>query len=303
MIKGTQLPHAMSIKTILVPVPNALQARSAIETAFLVARRFDGHVVGLRLRPVFDQDKVEAMMELTSLGSSNPLMRDMREAPSLAEDEDTQAARHLFEDIRQAMQTRSGDRPCDLPEMSGAFKVIAGDGPESIAEQARIFDLVITSQPRSDPDHRLREILRAVLFHSGRPVLSVPERAPATVGETILIAWSRSALSARAAAIGRLYFERAQKVGVLSIADQQGPGPSPEEFAEYLAWHDIDATLIETELGHRLLGDAILDQAAAFGADLLVMGAYSQSPFRESLTRGVTNHILSHAELPVLMTH
>ena len=33
------------------------------------------------------------------------------------------------------------------------------------------------------------------------------------------------------------------------------------------------------------------------------MGAYAQSPFRESLTGGATNHVLSHAELPVLMTH
>jgi nucleotide-binding universal stress UspA family protein len=242
-------------------------------------------------------------MELASLGKTSPLVREMREAPVFAEDEDTQAARHLFEDIRQAMQARSGDRPCDPPEMSGAFKVIAGDGPEAIAEQARIFDLVITSQPRNDPDHRLRETLRAVLFHSGRPVLSVPERTPATIGETILIAWSSSALSARAAAIGRLYFGHAQKVGVLSIGDQQGHSPSAEEFVESLAWHGTDATLIEAKLGRRRLGDVMLDQAAAFGADLFVMGAYSQSPFRESLTRGVTNHILSHAELPVLMTH
>jgi nucleotide-binding universal stress UspA family protein len=33
------------------------------------------------------------------------------------------------------------------------------------------------------------------------------------------------------------------------------------------------------------------------------MGAYSQSPFRESLTGGVTNYVLSKAELPVLMSH
>jgi nucleotide-binding universal stress UspA family protein len=268
-----------------------------------VARRFDGHVVGLHVRPTFDEGKVKAVMELASLGKSSPLLREPGDAPVFAEDEDTQAARQLFEDVRQAMQARSGDRPCDPPEMSGAFKVIAGDSPEAIAEQARIFDLVITSQPKNDPGHRLRETLRAVLFHSGRPVLSTPERTPATIGETILIAWSSSALSARAAAIGRLYFGRARKVGVLTIADQQGDGPSAEEFVESLAWHGIDATLIEIELGHRLLGDVMLDQATAFGADLLMMGAYSQSPFRESLTNGVTNHILSHAKLPVLMTH
>ena len=47
----------------------------------------------------------------------------------------------------------------------------------------------------------------------------------------------------------------------------------------------------------------MLEEAKAFGADLLVMGAYSQSPFRKSLTGGVTNYILSHAELPLLLTH
>ena len=293
----------MSIKTIAVPVPNLIQARSALETAFLVARRFNGHVVGLHVRPAFDKEKAEAIMELASLGKSNPLLRETGDPPVFAEDEDTQAARQLFEDVRQAMQARSGDRPSDPPETSGAFKVIAGDGPEAIAEQARLFDLVVVSQPRNDPDHSLRETLRAALFHSGRPVLSAPERKPATIGETILIAWSSSALAARAAAIGRLYFGRARKVGVLTIADRHGHGPSAEEFVESLVWHGIDATLIEAELGRRLLADVMLDQAAAFGADLLVMGAYSQSPFRESLTRGATNHILTHARLPVLMTH
>jgi nucleotide-binding universal stress UspA family protein len=293
----------MSIKTILVSVPNLLQAQSAVENAFLVARRFDGHVVGLHVRPTSNNDKIETVMKLASLGKSSPLPREPGDAPVFAEDEDTKAARQLFEGVRKSMQVASRDKPCDPPEMSGAFKVIWGDGPEAITEQARIFDLVVTSQPKNDPDHSLRETLRAVLFHSGRPVLSAPERTPATVGETILIAWSGSALSARAAAIGRLYFGRAQKVGVLTIADQQGHGPSAEEFVEYLAWHDIDATLIEAELGRRRLGEVMLDQAAAFGADLLVMGAYSQSPFRESLTRGATNHILSHAEIPLLLTH
>ncbi len=293
----------MSVKTILVPVANHSHARSAIETAFHVARRFNGHVVGLHVRPAFDKERAEVIMELASLGKSNPLLRETGDAPVFAEDEDTQAARQLFEDVRQAMQARSGDRPSDPPEMSGSFRVIAGDGPEAIAEQARLFDLVVASQPKNDPDHSLRETFRTALFHSGRPVLSAPERKPATIGETILIAWSSSALAARAAAIGRLYFGRARKVGVLTIADHKGHGPSAEEFVESLAWHNIDATLIEVELDRRLLADVMLDQAAAFGADLLVMGAYSQSPFRESLTRGATNHILTHARLPVLMTH
>ena len=53
----------------------------------------------------------------------------------------------------------------------------------------------------------------------------------------------------------------------------------------------------------RELGFQFTEQAKAFDADLLVMGTYSHSPFRESLTGGVTNYLLSHAELPLLMTH
>ena len=64
----------MSIKTILVPVPNLLQARSAVETAFLVARRFDGHVVGLHVRPAFSEDKIQAVR-------SNPLLRETGDGP------------------------------------------------------------------------------------------------------------------------------------------------------------------------------------------------------------------------------
>ncbi len=90
----------MSIKTILVPVPNLLQAQSAVETAFLVARRFNGHVVGLHVRPIFNKDKLETVMELASLGKSSPLLREPGDAPVFAEDEDTQAARQLFEDAR-----------------------------------------------------------------------------------------------------------------------------------------------------------------------------------------------------------
>ncbi len=79
----------MSIKTILVPVPNLLQARSAVETAFLVARRFDGHVVGLYVRLTFKEDKIQAVLELASLGKSSPLLRETGDAPVFAEDEDT----------------------------------------------------------------------------------------------------------------------------------------------------------------------------------------------------------------------
>ncbi len=146
-------------------------------------------------------------------------------------------------------------------------------------------------------------MLRAVLFQAGRPVLVAPPSEPGSLGKRPLIAWNGSALSARAAAIARNFFTGAKEVGIVSVQTKDRSGPSAQDLADYVAWHGQTASVIEVDSGNHRLGDVILTEAARFDADLLVMGAYSQSPFRESLTGGVTNHVLSHAELPVLLSH
>ena len=47
-------------------------------------------------------------------------------------------------------------------------------------------------------------------------------------------------------------------------------------------------------------GDAT---STVLGADLLIIGAYSHSRMRQIVLGGVTEHLLDHAGLPVLMTH
>lgn len=291
----------MSIKTILAPLTNSPQARTTLETAFIVAQHFGSHVVGLAARPALTEDNVDLIMEVASLGKANPLLQEVN--PVSLKDEHVQKVGQLFRDICREMNVKIVENPRHLEKVSAAFKVVIGDGPEVTAEAARVFDLVVAGQPKNDPGYGLREILRAVLFHSGRPVLIAPERATSSVGQSILISWNRSKLSARAAAISRQYFERATRVGILSVDAEQAKGPSAADLLEYLAWHGVEAELLEAKCGHHRLGEIMLEQATTFGADLSVMGAYSQSPFRESLTRGVTNYVLSHTEIPVLMTH
>ncbi len=293
----------MSVKTILAPLSDLPQTPTTLETAILVARRYGSHLVGLHVQPRARERNLETVMELASLGRSNPLVYEFSNGALQVDDAETQATRRLFEEACSAQQIRLLANPAPLNEVTADFKSVFGDGPESVAEQARVFDLVIVGQPKTDPGHSQRETLRAVLFHAGRPVLCAPERTPASIGARILISWNGSMLSARAAAIARHYFVGSQKVGVLSVQNGNDRGPSAGQLVEHLAWHGNEAALIEVELGRRRLGEAILEEAEDFNADLLVMGAYSQSPFRESLTRGITNHILSHAELPVLMTH
>ncbi|HCX67273.1 MAG TPA: universal stress protein, partial [Rhodobiaceae bacterium] len=53
----------------------------------------------------------------------------------------------------------------------------------------------------------------------------------------------------------------------------------------------------------RAAGEVLLEQAEAAKTDLLVMGGYSHSRLREFIIGGVTQHIRSHATIPVLMAH
>jgi nucleotide-binding universal stress UspA family protein len=46
----------------------------------------------------------------------------------------------------------------------------------------------------------------------------------------------------------------------------------------------------------------LLSQAAAFGADLVVMGAYGHSHLSEWVFGGVTRTVLREAGVPVLMS-
>ena len=78
-------------------------------------------------------------------------------------------------------------------------------------------------------------------------------------------------------------------------------GPEPEEIAANLAWHDVDAEVKKLPPDYRSVGEVLLDEAAEIGADLLVMGAYSQSRLRDRVPGGVTKAILTHADVPVLM--
>ncbi len=44
-------------------------------------------------------------------------------------------------------------------------------------------------------------------------------------------------------------------------------------------------------------------QAEDIGADMVVMGAYGHSRFREAILGGATRNMLEQAELPVFMAH
>jgi len=96
---------------------------------------------------------------------------------------------------------------------------------------------------------------------------------------------------------------RTGRVEIFSIATGAKEGPSAHDAARLLSWHGISAEVTEVppELGP--VAETVLARAQQTGVDLVVIGAYSHSRFREIVLGGVTQHILRHATVPVFMAH
>jgi nucleotide-binding universal stress UspA family protein len=142
----------------------------------------------------------------------------------------------------------------------------------------------------------------------GRPVLFVPYVGEyQTLGERVLIAWKDSRESARAVADALPLLKDAKKVFAVAITpageDTQDELTADAEVAAFLQRHQVAATVTRIVAEDIAAGELLLSQVADFGADLIVMGAYSRPRLTELVWGGVTRVMLSSMTAPVLMSH
>jgi nucleotide-binding universal stress UspA family protein len=264
-------------------------------TALLVARRFEGRVVGLGARSV-----ETVVIPWGEMGGSVPVEADrLLERES---EERRRQARQAFESFMSAERVPTGSPPEGHKGPSAEWR--EEDGPQNtvVGSLGRVFDLIVVERPTRLTS--LAEVtLEDALFESGRPVLMAPDKPGTTIGETVLIAWNGSTESARSVALATPFLKRAKRVEVVSIESGMTPGPSSEELARGIAAHGIPAIARHVTAKGRTPGEAFLDEAKAIGADLMIKGAYTQSRLRQMIFGGATRHIINAAEIPVLFAH
>jgi nucleotide-binding universal stress UspA family protein len=96
---------------------------------------------------------------------------------------------------------------------------------------------------------------------------------------------------------------QANRVIICTVEGFTVPGPTGEQMARNLAVNGVRAESIIVAPGQRRAGEVILGQAEALGCDLVIKGAYTQSRLRQMIFGGTTQHILTHATVPVLLAH
>jgi nucleotide-binding universal stress UspA family protein len=279
------------MKTILVPIESHEAIRPALETALMLARRFDSYVEGFALRfrvNEFVAVDMAGAIPLESLRDENL--------------EEARRAREIFESfMAEQAVPRAGAATAAL---SYGWLDEAPEGEGFVGSYGRVFDVIVMSRPEARTIGLHVKALESGLFESGRPVLLAPPSPPRQLGTNVLIAWNCSTEQARTTALAMPLLRNAERVTVLSVkGGTEVPGPPAVQAVQYLQRNGIAATLLVVDVAGRTTGEAVLAAAQSLNCDLLIKGAYTQSRLRQMIFGGATRHILEHATLPVLMAN
>src|SRR5262249_8985899 len=146
-------------------------------------------------------------------------------------------------------------------------------------------------------------VVHAAIIDTNRPVMVTPPTFHDEPFRRIAVSWNGSAPAAHATAEALPFLKSAAEGTVLAGQDTEFGGPPASQAVEYLGWQGVNARSLPVTPGSKPVGIAVLEAAGNAGADMLVMGAYSQSRVRRMIFGGVTRDILESAGLPVLMAH
>lgn len=279
----------MSYKTILVHIDESPHSAARIRAAASIAIAENAHLIGAAMTGVSRYMYQAGALEQNSpnLGAHLDMLRQ-RAGHALAE----------FESIVESMGVLSHEK-----------RLIEDDAGGGISMQASYCDLVVISQfdPEESSPTVLSDFPEYVLMHCGRPVLMVPYAGRfETPGRRVLIGWDASTAASRALTGAIPLLKRAQVVEVAVFNAEEQPGMHGQQpgadIALFLARHGITVD-VKQQATDAAIGDALLSLAADLDSDLIVMGAYVHSRFRELLLGGVTRTVLQTMTVPVLMAH
>ena len=195
----------------------------------------------------------------------------------------------------------------DVPSYEG--RIVDGEANQGISLLGRVADLVVIGRTNLEEKSPIvaPDFPEYVMMNSGRPVLIIPPGYEKDiVGQRVMICWNASRESIRAVADAIPLLRKAELVQVVMYNIDNEPDVNAElagsDIALYLARHGINVEVLPPQKSKHI-GTALLELGRRQSTDLLVMGGYGHTRFREFLLGGVTRTVLEESDIPVLMSH
>ena len=278
----------MSFNDIIVHVDGTEAAKARVAFAVGLAKEQDAHLIGVAFAP-------KALLPLYGADVGFADMSEVLEGVKAQ----GEAALKSFKACAASAGVSAEGRL--MQGMSEEF-------PHDFAAFARQVDLTVLGQPRDgDPLIGQYALVERCLFASGRPVMIVPA-APAEIAlnGTIVAAWDGSAEAARAFNDALILLKPATRVVLLvGVMDRAGEKaePATDDMVAHLKRHGVSVEVARVPASEGDIGRLLLRQAKELQADMIVMGAFHHSRWRELILGGVTLTMLEEATIPLFMAH
>ena len=177
-----------------------------------------------------------------------------------------------------------------------------------VAARARFADLVLMAKPYgTDTPSDAPIALESAMFQGRAAVMLLPDGAGVpTQPNRVIVAWNESPEALTAVRAALPFIVAAGHVEILIIDPARHAPQSADpgaELAKMLARHGAEVSVAIVAQTLPRISDVISRNIEERGADLLVLGAYSHSRFREAILGGTTRNLLESAQVPVLMAH
>ena len=278
----------MSYKTILAVLQGKEDAARVLDCALPLATRFSAHLIGVHSEPI-------PIPYVTPMGFPDT---DFIAASAEANQQRSAEIKEIFE----ARAAREGVS-CEWQAMES----VSGDSAVGALSAARACDLIVVQQ--ADPEGASGSLanVEALLFESGRPVLFVPYAISVDPSfQKVVVAWNGTQQAARAVFDALPLIKQAQETEILSLdavdTGHQDGAVAGVDIAAALARHGAKIVFASEPSGDVGVGEAIENRIADSNAQLLVMGAYSQSWLKEFFFGGATRTLLRSMPTATLMS-
>ncbi|MBY0572597.1 MAG: universal stress protein [Undibacterium sp.] len=279
----------MTYKTVLVHIDDTPASTVRSRIAAMLAQQFDSHLVATALTGLSHY-----IFEASHIAMGDPnIAHHLTLLRQRAERAVTQ-----FQLEMQGVELLSIESGISNDDANGGMGL-----------RARYADLLIIGQTDRNQlsPSVMSDFPEYMLVHSGRPVLIIPHTGSFDqIGKKVLLAWDASRESTRALMDALPLLKRSELVHVLIVNPAQEPerhGQEPgTDIALFLARHGVKVEVCTRDSSHEV-GEIILKTAGKKSCDLIVMGAYGHSRFREMIMGGVSRTILEKMHIPVLMSH
>lgn len=265
---------------LLINVENLRDDDPALLAGLALAERYNAYATGLNIIEVY------------------PSTMAMPDVAVVLETEEEEAK------ARDAWWTAK----CRSHGVDGAWEVIRGMYVPVLSRRSCMADITVSRLP--DGEDALAsglEHISRTLLASGSPMLLVPRslKDASFKFERVLVAWNSTEESTHALRAALPFLRDAATVCMADGAINELPGVAPPllPVREWLKRHGVTLSEVQHFPTSSGVGEALLEQAYAMQADLLVMGAWGHSRVNEWMLGGTTRHVLKYAELPVLVAH